>query len=192
MVAFGWEEDHPHQFAMGPKRQLKKTRPFLTDDQVDPAELDPAAQHEAHVRLGEALGIKGHRLYYLYDFGDKWRHTLILEDVRPREEGEPRARCLDGDRAGPPEDSGGVSGLMNVLTVLSGRSPTRADCFEVLEIIPDEYDPTFVDIESIDRQLRTYFGTSGEPGVDDSSLTIEVRPVVAHCTPSSARPDGSC
>jgi hypothetical protein len=53
---------------------------------------------------------EGEAFVYEYDLGDSWRHQVLVEEVTV-EAGEARGpRCLGGERACPPEDSGGVGG----------------------------------------------------------------------------------
>jgi len=47
----------------------------------------------------------------MYDFGDSWEHELVLEESRYfNPEWEAEQACLEGERACPPEDVGGVYG----------------------------------------------------------------------------------
>lgn len=43
---------------------------------------------------------------YAYDFGDNWRHNVILEAILPAEEGRRCPVCVAGARRWPPEDVG--------------------------------------------------------------------------------------
>ena len=47
---------------------------------------------------------------YSYDFGDGWVHEIQLEKILPREKDTSYPLCIDGKRACPPEDCGGVWG----------------------------------------------------------------------------------
>lgn len=47
----------------------------------------------------------GQQLFYEYDFGDAWGHVFTLEKFLVREITAPL--CMAGNRACPPEDSGG-------------------------------------------------------------------------------------
>ena len=52
---------------------------------------------------------------YLYDFGDDWEHTILLEKILPREEGVSYPRCIGGRRKCPSEDCGGTAGYRDFL-----------------------------------------------------------------------------
>jgi hypothetical protein len=44
---------------------------------------------------------------YEYDFGDNWRHEVVIEKLLPIEAGIRYPKCIGGARACPPEDVGG-------------------------------------------------------------------------------------
>jgi hypothetical protein len=64
------------------------------------------------------------RFTYEYDLGDSWRHTIEVEAVDDELEGDDWVVCLDGARACPPEDCGGVGGYADLLeTLFDPRHP---------------------------------------------------------------------
>lgn len=56
---------------------------------------------------------------YEYDFGDRWRHELLLEGILLKEKGVKYPRCIAGERACPPEDCGSVPGYYRMLEALA-------------------------------------------------------------------------
>ncbi|WP_228489899.1 plasmid pRiA4b ORF-3 family protein, partial [Pseudomonas aeruginosa] len=55
------------------------------------------------------------RLRYLYDFGDSWQHVIAVEAIEPCDFSGTWCKLLDGARACPPEDVGGVPGYQHFL-----------------------------------------------------------------------------
>ena len=104
-AAMGWMDSHLHEFTTARFHDR-----LLADSEVDEGEVGTP---ERNVRLDEVLVEAGDKLGYLYDFGDAWDHAILLEEVRTGEPSHP-GRVLDGARACPLEDAGGI-GAWNVL-----------------------------------------------------------------------------
>ncbi len=56
---------------------------------------------------------------YEYDFGDGWEHEILFEGCPEKEPGKQYPMCLEGERACPPEDVGGISGFYDFLEALA-------------------------------------------------------------------------
>lgn len=64
---------------------------------------------------------KDKSIEYIYDFGDYWRHDIILEEiVENYEHGYPI--CIDAEGACPPEDVGGIPGYAEFLEVIKDKN----------------------------------------------------------------------
>ena len=107
-TAMGWKNSHLHQFLVGDTAY---------------GEPSPEAEWEIHdelaIRLSRVAPKKGSRFIYEYDFGDDWVHEIEVEVISQPEKPITHAICLDGNRACPPEDSGGMGGYEEMLRVLS-------------------------------------------------------------------------
>lgn len=90
-IVMGWENYHLYRFDVGWKGFT--TQPMASED------------HHSDEHIDAYLAEVGYQLFYEYDFGDRWEHILTLEKFLVREVDEPI--CLAGNRACPPEDSGG-------------------------------------------------------------------------------------
>ena len=55
------------------------------------------------------------RFVYIYDYGDNWRHDVIVEEVRDGDPDREYPAFVDGARRCPPEDVGGPDGFMDFL-----------------------------------------------------------------------------
>ena len=105
-AAFGFTDRHLHMFAVGSSVHDPAASLFLCP--WDSAEGELEGVDERDVRLDELLIDPGEQLQYEYDYGDAWQLTITLDAVRERPATDERARLLDGERAGPPENCGGV------------------------------------------------------------------------------------
>ena len=153
-TAMGWSDMHLHHFQMGPDAKNFRVVPFLTPFDVEEGETDGTL--ETDVRLDQVIAKPGHRLFYEYDFGDSWHHTIKLEKVEPWVDGDPVAACVAGRRACPPEDVGGVPGYEEVLAALEGRvEPGQEEWMaERLAWLPLGFDPDAFDTDDVNRALR--------------------------------------
>ncbi|MCL2583089.1 MAG: plasmid pRiA4b ORF-3 family protein [Streptosporangiales bacterium] len=96
-TAFGWFDCHYHQFE--------------TDcgEYGDPAQnADTWRDDESVVALVQVAADPKTTVGYVYDFGDNWRHDLVVEAVSPAEPGVRYPRCTAGRGLAPDEDSGGI------------------------------------------------------------------------------------
>lgn len=134
-IAFGWTDSHLHRFALGGHPFAPTSQLFLCPFDVEEGEDDgiPASD----VRLDEVLQEPGDALQYLYDYGDSWELTLRVEEVRPFTDDSRPAAAVAGERAAPPEDSGGGTDLETLSTVL--EDPSRFDLAEVDEALRSPY-----------------------------------------------------
>lgn len=97
-AAMGWTDAHLHEFKIG-------ADVYATPHSEDWPERIIIDERSA--QLHKILnGIS--RFEYMYDFGDSWMHTITVEKVAPPPE-HPRgcAYVEAGERACPPEDTGG-------------------------------------------------------------------------------------
>ncbi len=141
-IAMGWTDSHLHEFALGTSRRDRRIERFITA--ADLEEGEPGIL-EGDVRLDELVQAPGDTLMYLYDFGDGWAHTVRLDAVVPRPDGDAPARCTAGGGACPPEDCGGMGGYEELLA-----AATDPDGRELWERDPDEH-------AELDRRLAHYF-----------------------------------
>jgi hypothetical protein len=105
----GWTDSHLHQFEKDGKYWgVQEHDEFSELDLID----------ERQTQLGKVLEKEGDALIYVYDFGDNWRHEVVLENVIPVNDGVQTPICLGGERRCPPENVGGVRGYGKFLEVI--------------------------------------------------------------------------
>jgi hypothetical protein len=92
-VLFGWGTDHLHVFELDDDRRYSD--PFFRLDMCD---------DEESVRLNRVFPEPGSRLVYVYDFGDDWRHDVVLEKVLDDDAGRAYPVCTGGAGDNPAED----------------------------------------------------------------------------------------
>jgi Plasmid pRiA4b ORF-3-like protein len=127
--AFGWTDSHLHRFALGGSPFDRNSELFLCPYDVEEGEDDGTPAED--VTLDETLSEPGDVLQYCYDYGDSWDLIIALESVLPLEESAPVAVCINGRRAAPPEDCGGLRDAADLAEVLA--DPARFDLDEINE-----------------------------------------------------------
>lgn len=134
-AAFGWEDCHPHQFVVGQRR-------FGVPERAD---FGPPVTDERKATVAELAPKRGKRFVYEYDFGDGWEHGVEVEAIAAPVGGLSLPRLLDGARAAPPEDSGGVWGYAQKLEAIAGEQHPEHD--DVLEWLGEGFDPEAFDVK---------------------------------------------
>lgn len=138
-----WEDYHLHQFVVG-DTLYGVSNPEWEDElpMID----------ERTVPLSHVLTTLGDRLVYEYDFGDGWRHELLLEQIFPVNPDRSYPLCVAGAGARPLEDVGGVGGYEEFLRAIN--DPQHEEHEAMLTWVGGVYDPEGCDVNMINRQLR--------------------------------------
>ena len=149
-VSFDWTDSHLHRFSLGGGPFDRHSQLFLCPYDVEDRDFDgdegvPASE----VRLDETLQAPGNVLHYVYDYGDSWELTLRLEEILPAGSDSPTAAVVDGRRAAPPEDCGGITDAESLAEVLD--DPSRFEPDQINEALRG---PFFILREyGVDRRL---------------------------------------
>jgi hypothetical protein len=158
--AMGWEGYHSHSFKM---TDPKTGKTIILSDESDEEDFEeddffkqfgmnfdsrfPMVRDENDAHLSSYFSLLNKKATYEYDFGDGWRHKIILEKVLPFESGIMYPRCLAGKRACPPEDCGGIWGYEELLEII--KNPSSDEYEERLEWLGDDFDPESFDPTSV-------------------------------------------
>lgn len=108
-IAFDWLDYHLHCFeprtTNGERLYNKHLQIGIENEQL--VGLLDYDYDETEEKLSNWLVKEKDRLMYVYDFGDDWRHEIVLEKILPVEEGQTYPYCIKALRASAEEDSGG-------------------------------------------------------------------------------------
>ena len=102
--SMGWLDCHLHTFFV---RDPKTKSEHLIGI---PDEFSPDILPGWEVNVADYLDSENDRCHYTYDFGEDWNHAIILEKILPADPNTTYPICVDGKRACPPEDVGGIPG----------------------------------------------------------------------------------
>nr|WP_281289142.1 hypothetical protein [Leekyejoonella antrihumi] len=104
---------------------------------------------------------------------------LTVKATEPCE--ERRVRCIDGRRACPPEDCGGVWGYAEILELLGGpAAELDEEAQDRLEWLGDGFDPEQFDAAEVDRRLEHW--EAGGVGHLETPLPTTLLPLIAGST----------
>ncbi len=137
----GWETRHLHEFAVGGDRF----------GEPDP-EYGFEMKDDRKTRLHRVASRKGDRFTYIYDFGDGWRHELVVEKIDLPEPGTVYSILLGGERACPPEDCGGIGGYADFLEAI--QDPDHPEHDDMRAWIGGSFDPEAFDGDGVNRRLK--------------------------------------
>jgi hypothetical protein len=145
-VVMNWQDYHLHEFTIG--RRLFSV-PDTDDDMYERKVIDERRQ-----RLCNVVTLAGAQFVYLYDFGDGWRHELLLEAILLPERTTQYPRCIAGERQTPPEDVGGIPGYEEYLEALADP---QHEAHEDMLQWRGPFDPTAFSPDDINERLRKRF-----------------------------------
>ena len=140
---FGWSDTHLHLFKL---RNANYGVPSPDDHAVV---LD-----ESEYRLDD-LKLRGRTHFkYIYDFGDEWEHDVHIQTSIPFRPGDADAAiCISGERAGPPEDCGGLPGYEAIMSAhAKTRKERNAEEKRIIAWLGD-WDPERFDLEAVNQAL---------------------------------------
>ncbi len=130
-AAMGWTDAHLHEFHID--RAV-----YATPDPDEPDQRDVV--DERRVFLQELLQ-QGKQFEYVYDYGDDWHHLITVERSKPLPENAGGYGYVEaGERACPPEDSGGCDGYQDSIDQLE-RDPGSDESRAFLTWAGEDFDP---------------------------------------------------
>jgi hypothetical protein len=146
-TAMGWTNSHLHHFRVG--KTLYGDPVLMADNFGELGYEDSTA-----TRLSDIVpeGKRKFRFAYEYDFGDSWNHEVAVEGRVPAEPGVKYPACVEGERACPPEDVGGVWGYGDFLDAVG--DPDHEQHEDMLEWVGGRFDPTEFDPATATRRMR--------------------------------------
>jgi hypothetical protein len=146
-TAMGWTNSHLHHFRLG--KTLYGDPELMAENFVELGYEDSTATKLSDIVPEDG---KKFRLAYEYDFGDSWDHEVVVEKRVPVESGVKYPVCVDGKRACPPEDVGGVWGYADFLDAIG--NPDHEHHEEMLEWIGGRFDPDEFDPVTATKRMR--------------------------------------
>ena len=149
-IVMGWENDHLFEF------KLNNTRIGEPDEEFEDIDFGSNKVLDAFTLTlsSQNLNTKD-KFEYEYDFGDSWKHQILVEKILPKEEKRVYPMCIGGKLNCPPEDCGGIGGFYNLIEILNNKNhPDRDD---MIHWLGEKYNPEYFDIDYVNTELSSKF-----------------------------------
>ncbi|MBU2447202.1 MAG: plasmid pRiA4b ORF-3 family protein [Bacteroidetes bacterium] len=143
--SMGWIDYHLHMFEINNPATNEKVEIGVHDEEWEA--YDRIVLPDYKEKISKYFNENNRNARYEYDFGDSWIHTIKFEKVLPATIGEKYPKCIDGKRACPPEDCGGMGGYYDLLEILS--DPKNEEYDEMIEWLGGEFDPEYFDPKAV-------------------------------------------
>ena len=141
--AMGWQDYHLHRFEI--PDPLTGVRTTIVSFPTEASKRNGKLLSGWKVEMGHYFTMANNKAWYAYDYlYDNWSHRLTLEGIFTRAEGTDYPLCLDGRRACPPEDCGGVQGYYRLLGNIN-----RQDQEHKPSLASGAFDPEALNIDEI-------------------------------------------
>jgi hypothetical protein len=141
--SMGWTNSHLNLFNINDVEYEVK---------YENVEENPDALDEREFKLCQVVQAENVNFTFLYDFGDYWEHSVLVEKILPKEPDVKYPICLDGKRACPPEDCGGITGFVEFVEAV--RNPYHEDHQAMIEWVGYKYDPNEFNIALANKRLK--------------------------------------
>lgn len=142
-VAFDWFDYQTHTFTLD---DLRVGNPVQREG--------VRVEDDRDVTLAELEVARRGGMIYDYHFGEGWRVEIRVEKIVEVEKGRSYPFCLEGERAGPPEDCGGVEAYHDMLVCI--KEPTTELGREWVEWLGPGHDTERCDVAAINKALRKF------------------------------------
>jgi hypothetical protein len=143
-IVMGWQDAHLHEFRIG-------GRTFGRPDWEDSHAGARIPDDERNVRLDDTFTKIGANAMYIYDFGDDWRHEVLLEGILPAQAGQAYPVCLRAEFLCPPEDCGGMRCYDELLRILDYRYDSEYK--EMRRWVGKDFDPDVSPVDKVNQEL---------------------------------------
>ena len=145
--SMGWTNSHLHLFD-------KNETCYSENIPGDPSWEEMGYVDYQGMKVSDLLVNEEERILYEYDFGEGWKHDIILEKILSGEENElEKPICLAGKLNCPPEDCGGIRGYSNLLEIL--KNPADEEYESYIEWLGGKFDPEHFSLNKVNKLLKS-------------------------------------
>ncbi|WP_413375686.1 plasmid pRiA4b ORF-3 family protein [Alkalihalobacillus sp. 1P02AB] len=147
-AAFDWQDYHLFLFEF-PDYLIKHPDPDIPLHKVE--------KEPKRVKIDSVFN-EHKRFLYEYDFGDSWRHDIVIEGTVTIDDDEINYPiCMAGARNRPPEDVGGVGGYEGFLEIINEETHPEYDdmlLWAEKDTGGRKFDPDYFYKNEVNRKLK--------------------------------------
>jgi Plasmid pRiA4b ORF-3-like protein len=146
-TAMGWTNSHLHHFKV--REQLYGDPMLMAENMEEMDYMDSTT-----TKISEILPATGKRFRfrYEYDSGDSWYHEVLFEGIVRLDSKAKYPLCLEGARACPPEDCGGIWGYADFVEAI--QNPDHEQHEKMLEWVGGRFDPDDFDPAAATKNMK--------------------------------------
>lgn len=142
--ALGWTNSHLHEFTIeGVRYGITGLSDFGDEEDL---------KDDKKFTVSQVLVNSVKEFEYAYDFGDNWRHRVLVEGIMDATPYNDWPLCLAGENACPPEDVGGTPGYEEFLESMA--DPEHEEHFDNWQWNGGPFDPKGFDVNSANARIR--------------------------------------
>ncbi len=145
-TAMGWTNSHLNHFKIGDQYYGD---PLLMDENFE----EFGYEDSTTTKISAIVPRNGKRFHfeYEYDFGDSWWHDVLFEGCVRAEPGVRYPICVEGARACPPEDVGGIPGYAEYQQAMADPEHERHEEYMGWR---GRFDPEAFDADRATKRMR--------------------------------------
>jgi hypothetical protein len=142
--AFGWTNSHLHEF------RIAGDRYGMTE--IESIDGDEDLKSDKKITVAKVLPDSVKEFEYEYDFGDGWRHRVVVEGTMAATRYNDWPLCLSGENACPPEGIGDPGGFEDFMQSMADHE--EDDHFENWNWHSGPFVPKGFDVNTINTRIR--------------------------------------
>jgi hypothetical protein len=103
-------------------------------------------------KLNDIIKDEKQKFSYVYDFGDNWQHSIVVEKIMEKDPSQKYPVCIDGEMSCPPEDCGSVYGYEELLKIRENKNhPEYKE--RIVEWLGEDFDPELFVVDWVNARL---------------------------------------
>ncbi|MBI2106757.1 plasmid pRiA4b ORF-3 family protein [Candidatus Woesearchaeota archaeon] len=111
------------------------------------------ATYKLTSKINILIHLEKQRFNYIYDFGDNWKHFVVVEKILDSADAPFIPFCLSGERSCPPEDCGSIPEYYELQKIKKNKN--RKEYKErIAEWLGEDFDFEYFDLNKTNKELH--------------------------------------